>query len=745
MERWIDKERWKRKAAECTRDVSNWSPPPEVKTLWKDVKTTVKREVKTSVGRRAAQATGAKVSGPSLPGLQAVPGGSKGLGVAASTSDGWDVIEQETLARPPRRGDDGRPTVMQAGYFVGGEEGAVSAEDAEYRRTWNLPSAISQAIDATHSVAGSVLPVATEPSSAAEHVAPAPLRGAVPQQPAQPSGWVQHRQEFGSGRRNLAMEAAMQTPLTPNAAAAAAASAPAPAPAAAEAEATAPPSPPPRPPPLQTEAAAHSAAAPASPPGSPGPREASPAPSPAASSPASSYYSSAGEASGSPRDEPSPAAAAAASGGVGGGAAAASPPHRGGGASPGGCRRRAVPSAASEARATSPRAARRKEAPCAQPPLSEPPLSPGGTVDWTAVACLRRPSAAASGGPPSPRGGEGSRGSSARDAPPAPPRQTGALSAAFARVGGAAAIGARFAQHAALGLLHAHDPKLTWHHVFFEHHSRKCFALCAFVNLILFRGGLWVYEAGLPSACRALLGVELVGDWRYELAITLCWGAPIYLVGEIVSTQWQYKMALRLAKQHLRAQERQEDEAAAAAPAAAPTAAAAAAPAAAAEEEGGPMLAITSLIYTRLVYLAFLLQLQFLCSLPWVGVPLTVLLSALLHACVAENSASSARRGVPIDGGHFPPSGTTHSKSRWRRRASRSPSASRCSRRTGTTLSATAACSPASRCGSASTTSSCCARCSTQSTLPTRRTPASRGAPARASPSSSPPSSASTR
>ena len=48
--------------------------------------------------------------------------------------------------------------------------------------------------------------------------------------------------------------------------------------------------------------------------------------------------------------------------------------------------------------------------------------------------------------------------------------------------------------------------------------------------------------------------------------------------------------------------------------------------------EGGGLLTIMSIVYTRLVYLAFVLQLRLFCGVPYIGPALTLLLSALLHS-----------------------------------------------------------------------------------------------------------------
>jgi len=39
---------------------------------------------------------------------------------------------------------------------------------------------------------------------------------------------------------------------------------------------------------------------------------------------------------------------------------------------------------------------------------------------------------------------------------------------------------------------------------------------CVLLDALLFRGAVCVYERALPWLCRAVLAVELQGDWRYE-------------------------------------------------------------------------------------------------------------------------------------------------------------------------------------------------------------------------------------
>ena len=43
-------------------------------------------------------------------------------------------------------------------------------------------------------------------------------------------------------------------------------------------------------------------------------------------------------------------------------------------------------------------------------------------------------------------------------------------------------------QHATLGLVHAHHPRLAVRHLLLDPTSRKCVAQCMMLNLLLFRG-----------------------------------------------------------------------------------------------------------------------------------------------------------------------------------------------------------------------------------------------------------------
>ena len=189
--------------------------------------------------------------------------------------------------------------------------------------------------------------------------------------------------------------------------------------------------------------------------------------------------------------------------------------------------------------------------------------------------------------------------------------------------------------HGLVGLLQAHRPRLVYRHVFVEPHSRRCVRQCVVLDALLFRGAVGIYEHALPALCRATLGVELHGDWRYEYAILLMWTLPAYLVCELVSTSWHYKMAQKMSatSQLYRAALRGVAPAASAAGPHVPRAGDLAAAAAAAA--GSPVQQVASVVYTRLVYIAFLLQIKLLAAMlpvPALGVGVTLLLSALVHS-----------------------------------------------------------------------------------------------------------------
>ena len=164
---------------------------------------------------------------------------------------------------------------------------------------------------------------------------------------------------------------------------------------------------------------------------------------------------------------------------------------------------------------------------------------------------------------------------------------------------------AQFVHHAALGLFHAHHPRRTFTHLCHEPTSRKCVQQCFFLNVVLFRGALYVYEYLLPQLCFALLGVSLAGDWRYELAIVVLWAAPAYVICEIISTSLQFKMAQKMLLG-----------------------------AASASADGADaMVSVTEVVYTRLIYyIAFVVQIRLFSGAPLLGPLLTFALSALLFA-----------------------------------------------------------------------------------------------------------------
>jgi len=177
------------------------------------------------------------------------------------------------------------------------------------------------------------------------------------------------------------------------------------------------------------------------------------------------------------------------------------------------------------------------------------------------------------------------------------------------------------AVHSTLGLLQAHHPWLTLVHVLSNVHSRKCVMQCVMLNVLLFRGALHVYEKVLPRLCVSLLGVHLLGDWKYELAIVVLWAVPAYVICEIVSTTLLFKMAKQMAT--------------ATPPPPPPPRAGGGGGAAAGVtggEEAGGMVSFTSIVYTRLIYIVFVLQIRLICGVPFIGPMLALVLSALLHS-----------------------------------------------------------------------------------------------------------------
>ena len=169
----------------------------------------------------------------------------------------------------------------------------------------------------------------------------------------------------------------------------------------------------------------------------------------------------------------------------------------------------------------------------------------------------------------------------------------------------------------------AHDPRLTYRHLLLDRHSRTCIGQCLFLDALLFRGALTIYEVAPPTTTRhtpspprapsmppirpaqvalpALIhtstGVSLADDWRYEWAVLLLWTVPAYVVCEIISTSWHYKMASRMSAETASA---------------GPTADAATGGGGVRGGGGGPRSlgtpAVLEIVYSRLVYVAFLLQ-----------------------------------------------------------------------------------------------------------------------------------------
>ena len=224
-------------------------------------------------------------------------------------------------------------------------------------------------------------------------------------------------------------------------------------------------------------------------------------------------------------------------------------------------------------------------------------------------------------------------------------------------------------RHGIAGGIQAHHPLLTYRHLRREADWRACVLKCLAVNVVLFRGMLLVYEVFLPRLVYDILGVRLGAS--YELAVVVFWAAPAYAICEIVSTIIHMKMAKAMAPVMAPAPPppAQPPAGRSSGSSSGSTAAgglgggdgggsaaggvagsggggyndvdpaisaAIAADAAAASASGGTggdaMISITSMVYTRLVYLVFVLQISLLRGLPVVGTALTLVLSALLHA-----------------------------------------------------------------------------------------------------------------
>ena len=207
------------------------------------------------------------------------------------------------------------------------------------------------------------------------------------------------------------------------------------------------------------------------------------------------------------------------------------------------------------------------------------------------------------------------------------------------------------ATHGLAGLVQAHHPLLTYRHLHGEVDWRACVLKCLMLDVVLFRGLLYVYERLLPPLIESVFGVQLGAG--YELAVTVLWAAPVYAICEVVTTILHMKMAKAMTPAADPPPSGPADSGSGAAAAARPAAsgsfrtgpggyppgvvdeavvAAAAAAAAALPSGSDTMTQVTSMVYTRLVYLFFVLQMRVLCSLPGVGTLLTLVLSALLHA-----------------------------------------------------------------------------------------------------------------
>ena len=526
------------------------------------------REVQTTFGRRRASSSGAATK------VVRAPPGVQGL-VVEEDEGGWDVVDRK-VQEPPAAYIE-RRTLATSQYLVGGEAGAADEEDAEYRRIWNLP-----------------MPNAStrpqQPSSEVDASATGVFRLLVPPDTAAATPASQEHGEEHEHARPAAAPASSEPEHAPSCAHDGAGTA------------AVKPSQPVRPPTLALVSSAAAAA-------TPEPVEAGRRAAAAAAATATSATSA-------------PSAAAAAGRAVCASAHGTPIGHREGSSTLLGQlglpEDGAIGSPASSPRSDvgdvghfgrgdfggtseqqEPLLPRQQQPfqPLAQqpPPQQPPPLLPPTQLPPTPP-------------PPQPE-------------PPEPPvlppqterigsEQTEAGTSAFGNlvrlllwlcslVFGIVRWSVALAVHSTLGLLQAHHPWLTLVHVLSNVHSRKCVMQCVMLNVLLFRGALHVYEKVLPRLCVSLLGVHLLGDWKYELAIVVLWAVPAYVICEIVSTTLLFKMAKQMAT--------------ATPPPPPPPRAGGGGGAAAGVtggEEAGGMVSFTSIVYTRLIYIVFVLQVK---------------------------------------------------------------------------------------------------------------------------------------
>ena len=181
--------------------------------------------------------------------------------------------------------------------------------------------------------------------------------------------------------------------------------------------------------------------------------------------------------------------------------------------------------------------------------------------------------------------------------------------------------------HIACGLLRAHHPVLVWNHSLQDSISRRCILQCILLNVCLFKGAIYFYESILPEIFRHTLQIEVAADAWYKWMVLLCWTIPAYLICEVISTYWHYRMYKQMSSRFKQKPSTtasigiSDTRFAASAKVVSPSAASSTQPP-----------AILALVYTRLVYVAFLFQVRLFCALPVIGPAVTIILSALLHA-----------------------------------------------------------------------------------------------------------------
>ena len=155
-------------------------------------------------------------------------------------------------------------------------------------------------------------------------------------------------------------------------------------------------------------------------------------------------------------------------------------------------------------------------------------------------------------------------------------------------------------RHLAAGLFHAHQPLLLYKHLLGSPHWRKCVAQCLVLDVVLFRGLLFCYQAILPRVCDSLLGTQLTHSAAYEWAILLGWALPAYIICEIATMKLHSKMAMQIGP---------------------------------APPGGAAGDSISSSVYRLLVYyVAYFGLARVVSCVPLVGLPASLVIIALLHS-----------------------------------------------------------------------------------------------------------------